>query len=175
MSIQPLNRGDFYFDSILNAILSADGTINTFDCHEFTMVWPSYTALDLPDTSVSRLTPCHFDMWTNEVEYYDSINQQIVRINLMSGKQTCISTSPSIQTTPSPQKNWGWPEEPKPIKNTDPFPKNAVLFHKSSRTKWIYNMRDPVTNNYVLLSFYDKNQATQIFDKDLPEFEEVFF
>jgi hypothetical protein len=175
MSVKPLNKNDFYFDSILNAVLSADGTINSFNCHEFTMVWPSYTAVDLPDSSVYRLVPCKFDQWTNEMEYFDTITNQTVRINLMTGNTATFS---GTQSKPASQQNMGWSyseptkEKPQP---KDPFKRGAVLFHKPTRTKWTYDCVDSLTRNHVLRSFYDKGQATQFFDKDLGDFEELFF
>jgi hypothetical protein len=182
MSVKPLNKNDFYFDSILNAVLSADGTINSFDCHEFTMVWPSYTALDLPDSYIHRLVPCQFDQWTNEMEYFDTITNQMVRINLMTGTKATFTASNNALTwgtsKSNSQQNMGWnysePTKEK-LQSKDPFKKGAVLFHKPTRTKWTYDCVDSLTCNHVLRSFYDKSQATQFFDKDLSDFEELFF
>lgn len=175
MSVKPLNKNDFYFDSILNAILSADGTLNSFDCHEFTMIWPSYTYFDLPDTSIHRLIPCKFDVWTNEMEYFDVTANQTIKVNLMTGNKATV-TAPN--TNSSSQQNWGWNTEPaikEPSKPKDPFKKGATVFHKATRTKWTYDCIDSLTGNYVLRSFYDKGQATQFFEKDLNDFEELFF
>lgn len=182
MSVKPLNKNDFYFDSILNAVLSADGTVNSFDCHEFTMVWPSYTALDLPDTSVHRLTPCNYDIWTGDLEYTDPTTNMTMKINLTTGTKATISnpTPPPSSGTPksSSQQNMGWAyvdtSNAKTVIN-EPFKKGAVLFHRPTRTKWTYDCVDSLTRNHVLRSFYDKTQATQFFDKDLNDLEELFF
>jgi len=194
MAVTPLKQGDHYFDHVLNAVLSADGTVNSFNCHEFTMVWPSYTALDLPDGSIQRLVPCKYDMWTGELEYFDTINNHMVRINLSTGTKATITSATFLSSSgwgapksgpsgwstsnSSSQQNMGW-SHPEPTKeepkSKDPFKKGAVLFHKPTRTKWTYDCVDSLTQNYVLRSFHDKTQATQFFDKDLNDFEELFF
>lgn len=185
MPLQPLKQNDFYFDNILNAILSADGTVNSYDCHELTMLWPSYSAIDLPDTAVQRLTPCKFDHWTNEMEYIDPITNQTIRINLVTGLTSTVAAS----APPTPPPSWGAPKSSSQqnagwayvdtsnakIVINEPFKKGAVLFHKPTRTKWTYDSVDSLTRNYILRSFYDKAQATQFFKKDLNEFEEMFF
>lgn len=178
MTVKPLKSNDFYFDNILNAVLSADGTVNQFDCHEFTMVWPSYTAIDLPDSSVHRLTPCKFNLWANEIEYVDAVNNQTVTINLLTGTKTTFSSNTLTVNPPPPsQQNWGWTSknEVQSKKLEEPFKKGTVVFHKTTRTKWTYDIIDPLTKNYVFRSFYDKTKAMQIIEKDLNEFEELFF
>jgi len=180
MTIQPLKKNDFYFDNILNAVLQADGTINHHDCHELTMIWPSYSAIDLPDSSIHRLIPCKFDLWNNEIEYIDNVSNNIIKINLLNGNKTVFNGASSTihSTSPSPsQQNWGWSSKNNETsKNTqEPFKKGTVLFHKSTRTKWTYDIVDPLTKHYVLRSFYDKTKAMQVFDKDLSEYEELFF
>lgn len=185
MPIQPLKQGDHYFDQILNAVLSADGTVNSFNCHEFTMVWPSYTAVDLPDGSIQRLIPCQYDMWTGDLEYADPTTNMTMKINLTTGIKSTITSA----TMPTPPQSWGTPKSgsqqnmgwayvdtsnAKTVIN-EPFKKGSVLFHKPTRTKWTYDCVDSLTRNHVLRSFYDKTQATQFFDKDLNDFEELFF
>jgi len=171
MTVKPLKKDSLYFCQILNAVLSADGTVNSYDCHEFTMIWPSYSAIDMPDTKIHRLIPCKFDMWTNELSYYDPNAQHLIKVNLLNGTK---STMPSSSAS---QQNWGWnaAQEKETIKPNDFFKKGAVLFHKPTRTKWTYDCVDSLTRNHVLRSFYDKTQATQFFDKDLNDFEELFF
>lgn len=173
MTIRPLQKDSIYFCQILNAVLSADGAINSYNCHEFTMIWPTYSAIDVPDTKIHQLLPCKFDIWTNELEYFDPNAQHLIKINLASGTKSIISTSSASQ------QNWGWDtskEVPKePVKPKDPFKKGAILFHKPTRTKWVYDCIDSLTRNHIVRSFYDKGQAMQIFEKNLNEFEELFF
>jgi hypothetical protein len=185
MAIQPLNQGDVYYDPVLNAVLKADGTLSIHNAHQMTMLWPSYSAIDLADPMILRLMPAVYDLWTNILEYYDSNLCMHIRMDLATGKPvahqtTSTSTSTSSSVPPPSQQNWGWTEkyeEKKPIqiKTSFPYRINAVLFHKTSRTKWIFSEIDSMTNHPVLRSFYDKSQAMQIFEKDYEEFEEIFF
>ncbi len=185
MAVTPLKQNDNYYDPVLNAVLSADGTVNAYNCHEFTMVWPSYTALDLPDGSVQRLIPCKFDVWTSELEYADPTTNMTVKINLATGTKSTITSA--TFTTPTPPPSWGTPKSSsqqnmgwsysEPVKeqpkSKDPFKKGAVLFHKSTRTKWVYDKME--SSGYVLKSFNDKSKTMNVFDRELGEFEEVFF
>lgn len=182
MSIVPLNQGNLYFDPISNFVLQAEGTVDANDCHNFTMLHPTYNPFNIHDSAVKKLILCNYDPWTITVEYQDSITG-LVKINLVSKTQTFSNaqTSPNAtqQQTPS-QKNHGWAyEEPKKkpekTKPSIPFKVGSILFHKSSRTKWIFAEVDNVTRHPVLRSFYDKSQAMQIFEKDYEEFEEIFF
>lgn len=176
MSVKPLNKDDMYFDQILNAILSADGTINKYNCHEFSMIWPTCVPVDLPDSSIHRLIPCQFDMWTGEVEYFDSTSNQTIKVNLTTGTKAVLSTAPKVKSSSQQNMGWSYSEPAKEkVKPKDPFKRGAVLFHKPTRTKWTYDCVDSLTRNHVLRSFYDKGQATQFFDKDLGDFEELFF
>ncbi|NBW58844.1 hypothetical protein EBR43_13940 [bacterium] len=184
MPAQPLNPYDTYFDHILNAVLQADGTVDKNDCHQFTILYPSYSALVLHDSVIGRLVPCKYDHWSNEMEYFDVTLSVTVKINLATGVRsthsTASSTPPKVQQ-PLSQQNWGWSgkneekkqEEPK--KSAFPFKPGAILFHKTLRTKWIYDGIDNTTKHPVLRSFYDKTKAMQVLDKDYNEFEEVFF
>lgn len=185
MAVQPLNKNDFYFDANLNAVLCADGTVNSYNCHEMTMVWPTYTSFDVPDGSVQKLIPCKFDIWTNDMEYFDTASNSTIKVNLKTGTKTTVTTAASAPPTPpsswgtpksNSQQNMGWSYS-EPVKENskpkDPFKKGAVLFHKSTRAKWVYDKAE--SSGYTLRSFYDKSQTMHIFDRELKEFEEVFF
>jgi hypothetical protein len=116
-----------------------------------------------------------------------------VKINLATGtKSTVAASTPPIPppswgapksgpsgwstSNSSSQQNMGWSySEPvkEESKSKDPFKKGAVLFHKSTRTKWVYDKAE--SSGYVLKSFNDKSHTMNIFDRELGEFEEVFF
>lgn len=176
MAIQPLNPSDTYYDLVLNAVLEANGTLSAYNSHEMTMLWPTYTAIDIADSAVARLIPATYDHWTNIVEYYDASLCMTVKIDLNTGKQS--SATGVSQTTPQSQQNKGWSvkvEDKKTETKKIPFSVGSILFHKPNRTKWVFSEIDNITNHPVLRSFYDKSQAMQIFERDYEEFEEIFF
>jgi hypothetical protein len=169
MSIQPIDSGKVFYDSSLNAVLQANGTLTSYNSHEMTMLWPSYTQFNIDNSAIKRLIPATYDHWANTVEYYDHQVCMMAKLDLKTGltKNFPLGNSQS-------QKNFGWNvEEKKPKKIR--FATGTVLFHKTSRTKWVFDKIDSVTNHLVLRSFYDKSQAMQIFEKDYEEFEEIFF
>lgn len=180
MTIQPLNKNDIFYDPVLNAVLQADGKLSGHNTHEMTMVWPSYSAIDMADTVIKRLMPATYDHWTNVVEYYDPNLCMTVKLDLNTGMSSGVAgVSPAAyQPQPPSLKNHGWAvkeETKKPEAKKIPFSVGTILFHKSSRTKWVFAEVDNITNHPVLRSFYDKSQAMQIFERDYEEFEEIFF
>lgn len=173
---QPLNQNDIYYDPVLNAVLQADGTVDSNNIHHFTMLWPSYSTIDMHDSVIKRLIAATYDHWTNTVEYYDTNLCMTIKIDLKSG-MTSTNSGLSV-TMPQSQQNWGWTskdEDKKPKTKKIPFSVGTILFHKSSRTKWVFAEVDNITNHPVLRSFYDKSQVMQIFERDYEEFEEIFF
>lgn len=177
---QALNKNDIFYDCVLNAVLQADGTMDSNNNHQFTMVWPSYTALDMHDSVIKRLAPATYDHWTNVVEYYDFNLCMTVKIDLNTGMSSGVAgVSPTTyQPQPPSLRNHGWAvkeENKKPETKKIPFSVGSILFHKSSRTKWVFAEVDNITHHPVLRSFYDKSQAMQIFERDYEEFEEIFF
>lgn len=174
---QALNKNDIFYDPVLNAVLQADGVMDSNNNHQFTMLWPSYTALDMHDSVLKRMMAATYDHWTNMVEYYDSALCMTIKIDLTTGMQSNVSgVSQSVKT--QSQQNWGWTgkdESKKPEAKRLPFSVGSILFHKTSRTKWVFAEVDNVTRHPVLRSFYDKSQAMQIFERDYEEFEEIFF
>ena len=170
MTLQPLNQGDIYYDPVLNAVIQADGTISSQNTHAMTMLWPSYSAVDIPDSAVVRLISAKYDHWNNNLEYYDPNLCTMVKMDLSNG----------YKVTTKSQQNWGWStkdEEKKPqiSKPSFPFKAGCTLFHKESRTKWIFTEIDSMTRQPVLRSFYDKTKAMQVFEADYQEYEEIFF
>ena len=183
MSLQALNQGDIYYDPVLNAVLQADGVISTNNNHQFTMLWPSYTALDMHDSLLKRLMVATYDHWNNVVDYYDPGVCMTIKIDLSSGMSSSTPGTPQAapQTnTHQSQQNWGWStkdeeKKPKNLKPSFPFKAGSALFHKESRTKWIFTEIDSMTRQPVLRSFYDKSKAMQVFETDYQEYEEIFF
>lgn len=170
--MKALDQGDIFYDPILNAVLQADGTFSMgYSTHAFTMLWPSYSAIDLHDNVISRLIPAQYDHWSNKLQYFDSVAGVDVVIDLTSGTSSQHQTVFNSQSTS--QKNQGWAQEPP--KPKFPFAPKSILFHKQTRTKWIFDEIDSLTRHPVLRSFYDKSQAMQILEQDYIEFEEIFF
>lgn len=187
MSIAPLDQGDMYFDPIASFVLQAEGTVDANDCHNFTMLYPTYSQFNVHDSSVKKLISCNYDPWTNVVEYYDNVIG-LVKVDLKAKTQTSSNSNSNNQQTNAgvsqqksqSQQNWGWTDtqetkKPEKTNTSVPFKIGCMLFHKTTRTKWIFTEIDSLTQNPVLRSFYDKNKAMQIFKKDYEEFEEIFF
>jgi hypothetical protein len=179
MAAKPLDQGDMYFDQISSFVLQADGTVDSKDCHNFTMLYPTYSQYSVHDSMIKRLIPCTYDAWITTVEYQDPVSLSLVKIDLSTKTQTNTTTYP-----PSSQQNWGWvddsrtntSEEKKTEKSKKlPFSVGSVLFHKSTRTKWIFTEIDNVGKTPILKAISDKDKTMRIFEKDYEEFEEIFF
>jgi len=178
MAAKPLDQGDMYFDQISSFVLQADGTVDSKDCHNFTMLYPTYSQYSVHDSMIKRLIPCTYDAWITTVEYQDPVSSSLVKIDLSTKTQTSTTYSSSSQ------KNWGWADssQPKPLEqkkteksNKLPFSVGSVLFHKATRTKWIFTEIDDVGKTPILKAFSDKDKTMRIFQKDYEEFEEIFF
>lgn len=177
--MQALDQGDIYYDPTLGAVLQAEGTVDTaYLTHNFTMLWPSYGAANIHDSMVKRLIPAQYDPWGSILEYFDTAANATVKIDLKNSVTSQHSISININNSTVSQQNLGWPsttqtEEKK--KQKFPFAAKSILFHKNTKTKWIFDEIDSVTNHPVLRSFYNKQDAMQIFENEYDEFEEIFF
>jgi len=174
---QALNKNDIFYDPVLNAVLQADGVMDSNNNHHFTMLWPSYTALDMHDSVFKRLMAATYDHWTNMVEYYDSALCMTIKIDLNTGMQSNVSgVSQSVK--PQSQQNWGWTskdESKKPESKKTPFQVGSVLFHKDTRTKWLLSDISSSGMSCELRAFDDKTRSMLISDNEFNEFEEIFF
>jgi hypothetical protein len=106
-----------------------------------------------------------------------------IQIDLSSGmtsSRSGVAQVASQSNTHQSQQNWGWStkdeeKKSKNLKPSFPFKAGCALFHKESRTKWIFTEIDSMTRQPVLRSFYDKSKAMQVFEADYQEYEEIFF
>ena len=168
--LNPLPKGNMYFDPALNAILQADGDISSCNTHNMTMLWPTYSALDMPDSTTLRLVPAKYDQTTQLIEYYDPNFCKTITMNLHTGQ--------IANTQSTSQQNWGWAskdEEKKLDDHSFPFKVGCTLFHKRTRTKWLYVKLDRVTSCPIVQSLQDKEQMVSIFKSEYPDYEEIFF
>lgn len=177
---QALNKNDIFYDPVLNAVLQADGVMDSNNNHQFTMLWPSYTALDMHDSVLKRLMAGSYDHWNNVVEYYDSNLCMTIKLDLSSGMTSAVAgVSQSAPPTPPPSlQNWGWTskdETKKPEPKMPPFQVGSVLFHKDTRTKWLLSDISSSGMSCELRAFDDKTRSMLISDNEFNEFEEIFF
>lgn len=168
MSIKALPKGAIYFDPTLNAILMADGSLSAYNTHNMTMLWPTYNGLDMSDQTSLRLIPAMHDRQTDIIEYYDPNLCKTITMNLKTGNVI----NPNSQS----QQNWGWVSKDEAKKtNCVPFKVGSVLFHKTTRTKWVFSEMDKIADCPILRSFEDKSATKVLYKKDYEEFEEIFF
>lgn len=173
--MQALDQGDIYYDAQLKAVFQAEGTFDSTNLtHDFTMLWPTYCQAQLHDNAVKLLISAQYDHWSNILKYFDATSNTTVTIDLKNMSSQSASV-PAINHDSSSQKNLGWAQPEEKKKQKFPFPIKTMLFHKTSRTKWIFDEIDKTTNHPILRSFYNKNHAMQIFERDYEEFEEIFF
>lgn len=181
MTVQPLTKGDTFYDPVLNAVLRADGSLSVHNTHEMTMVWPSYTALDMSDSVITRLIPADYDMWNATLKYTDPSSAMMIVVDLNTGKSASYTQYAIVNnaTTQSPsQKNWGWSskdEEKKPEPKKSLFKVGAVLFHKDTRTKWVLAETSGSGRSFELRALDDKTKTVSVFENELDSFEEIFF
>lgn len=167
--IKPLLKGSMYFDPVLNAILQANGDVSALNTHNMTMVWPTYSGLDMSDSTSLRLIPAKYNQSTQLIEYYDPNLCKTITMNLHTGQ--------TVNTQSTSQQNWGWASKDEEKKPEHPFPfkVGCILFHKRTRTKWIYTKLDQVTSCPIVQSLQDKEQVITIFKSEYSDYEEIFF
>lgn len=169
--IKPLLKGAIFFDPVLNAIVMADGDISSYNTHNMTMLWPSYSALDMTDQASVRLIPAIHNKTTNIIEYYDTNLCKTVSMNLATGQM--------INPSSTSQQNWGWSSknDDKKEEKKQRFLFNSVLFHTRTRTKWVFTKADNegAINALTLRSFYDREVTKIVYEQDFNEYEEIFF